>query len=73
MAYLLRPDLFITIATGVRVVTGGLAIGQTIFGDPDAGYESPAWKDQPVCTICTGVNPEKVLELYADTLSLAGN
>ncbi len=73
VAYLLRPDLFTTTAASVRVVTAGLAIGQTILGDPDAGYESTAWKDQPVCTICTGVNPDKVLELYAETLGLAGN
>ena len=73
VAYLLRPDLFTTRAAGVRVVTSGLAIGQTIFGDPDTDYESTAWKDQPLCTICTGVNSEKVLELYAETLMLAGN
>jgi inosine-uridine nucleoside N-ribohydrolase len=73
VAYLLRPDLFTTTTAGVRVVTEGLAIGQTILGDPDAGYESTAWKDQPVCTICTGVNPDEVLELYAETLNLAGN
>jgi purine nucleosidase len=73
VAYLLRPDLFTTTAAGVRVVTEGLAIGQTILVDPDAGFESTAWKDQPACNICSGVNPGMVLELYAETLSLAGN
>ena len=52
---------------------GVLPSGKQFFGDPDAGYESTAWKDQPVCTICTGVNPDKVLELYAEALGLASN
>ena len=73
VAYLLSPYPFTTTAAGVRVVTEGIAIGQTIFGDPDADYESTAWKDKPVCRICTGVNADMVLELYAETLSLAGN
>ena len=40
--------------------------------DPDADFESSAWKDQPTCQICIGVDSEKVLALYAKTLALAG-
>ena len=73
VAYLLSPHLYTTISRAVRVATGGIAIGQTIPGDPDADYESEAWKDQPACRICTGVKPEMVLDLYTETLALASD
>jgi purine nucleosidase len=72
VAYLLNPNLYETKTAAVRVVTEGIAIGQTIAGDPSADYESDAWKDRPACQICIGVDSEKVLALYADTLALAG-
>ena len=73
VAYLLNPYPFITEVAVVRVVTEGIAIGQTIHSVPDAEYETTAWKKQPVCRICTGVNPDMVLDLYLETLTLAGN
>ena len=72
VAYLLNPSLYETKTAAVRVVTEGIAIGQTIAGDPGADFESDAWKDQPTCQICIGVDSEKVLALYAGTLALAG-
>ena len=72
VAYLLNPSLYKTKTAAVRVVTEGIAIGQTIAADPGADFESDAWKDQPTCQICIGVDSEKVLALYADTLALAG-
>ncbi len=72
VAYLLNPYLYRTKVAAVRVVTEGIAIGQTIAGDPNASFESDAWKDQPTCQICTDVEPDKVLALYAETLALAG-
>ncbi len=72
VAYLLNPSLYKTKTAAVRVATDGIAIGQTIAGDPSADFESDAWKDQPTCQICIGVDSEKVLALYADTLALAG-
>ncbi len=72
VAYLLNPALYETKTAAVRVVTEGIAIGQTIAGDPNADYESDAWKDRPACQICIGVDSEKVLALYAATLALAG-
>jgi purine nucleosidase len=71
VAYLLNPDLYQTKVAAVRVVTEGIAIGQTIAGDPDADFECGAWKDQPICQICVAVDNEKVLALYAETLALA--
>jgi inosine-uridine nucleoside N-ribohydrolase len=72
VACLLDPSLYETKAAAVRVVTDGVAIGQTIAGDPNADFESDAWKDKPMCQICIGVDSEKVLALYAETLALAG-
>lgn len=73
VAFLLRPDFYQTRDAAVRVVTSGIAIGQTIAGDPTASFESDAWKDRPRCTICTGVDAAHVLELYLSTLALASN
>jgi purine nucleosidase len=72
VAYLLRPELYETKTAAVRVVTKGIAIGQTIAGDPKADFESDAWKNQPACQICIGVDSDKVLALYTETLALAG-
>ena len=69
MAYLLRPDLFTTIRQPVRVVTEGIAIGQTIHGNDDRDYVSEAWDNVPSCTVCTGVDAQAVLELYYSTLT----
>jgi inosine-uridine nucleoside N-ribohydrolase len=71
VAYLLDPGLYETKTAAVRVVTDGIAIGQTIAADPNVDFESNAWKDQPTCQICIGVDSEKVLALYAKTLALA--
>jgi purine nucleosidase len=72
VAYLLDPYLYRTTMAAVRVVTDGIAIGQTIAGDPDADFEADAWRGQPTCRICIGVEPEKVLALYLATLASAG-
>ncbi|MEM7084477.1 MAG: nucleoside hydrolase, partial [Pseudomonadota bacterium] len=68
VAYVLAPELFETRAAGVRVVTDGPALGQTIWSDPEVRYETGDWRDLPVNTICTGVNSAGVLELYRKTL-----
>ena len=68
VAYLLQPHLYRTKVSAVRVVTEGIAIGQTIAGDPNADYECNAWNGQPTCLICTHVDSASVLELYTGTL-----
>ncbi len=69
VAYLLKPELFSTLSAPVRVVTEGIAIGQTIKGDLNRPYVSEAWNNLPSCTICTGVHAAGVLELCKDTLA----
>ncbi len=71
VAYLLNPGMFETQQAAVRVVTEGIALGQTIWSAPDPNYFTSAWKDIPTCQICTGVDSEALLRLYRDTLLMA--
>lgn len=72
VAWLLRPDLYDCETGPVRVVTEGVAMGQTILGlDPDR-YAIDAWRDRPSCRVCTTVSADAVRALYADTLSRDG-
>ncbi|MFT7015225.1 MAG: inosine-uridine nucleoside N-ribohydrolase, partial [Pseudohongiellaceae bacterium] len=66
------PDLFTTIRQPVRVVTEGIALGQTIHGNSLRTYVPDAWDNGADCTICTQVNAPAVLALYQSTLALAG-
>jgi inosine-uridine nucleoside N-ribohydrolase len=73
VACLLQPQAYTTITAAVRVATDGVAIGQTIAGDPRADYASAAWRDRPPVRICTAVDDRLVLQQYLDTLALAGD
>jgi purine nucleosidase len=68
VAYLLRPELFTTISHPVRVVTEGIAIGQTIHSNDDRKYVSEAWDNIPDSTLCTDVDAAAVLQFYLSTL-----
>lgn len=68
VAYLLRPDLYRTKASVVRVVTEGSAAGQTVRGDPDESWAVGGWENLPVCQVCVSVDSVGVLDLYRDTL-----
>ncbi len=69
VAFLLRPQLFTTQPAVVRVVTEGIAMGQTIFAEPDPNYQIKAWHDTPACQICTGVDAQAVVEFCTTTLT----
>ncbi len=73
VAYLLRPDLFVTQTAVVRVVTKGIALGQTIHADPQPYYDIKAWHDRPTIEICIGVDATAVREFCESTLSVFGN
>ena len=73
VAYLLRPDIYETRKAVVRVVTEGVALGQTICADPETPYESSAWRELPTCKICTRVNSPLMLQLYLETIALAAD
>ena len=63
VAFLLAPELFTTIEQPVRVVTEGIAIGQTIHGNDTREYVSSAWNGVRRSTICTDVDGQGVLDL----------
>jgi len=71
--YLVQPELFGTEMGAIRVVTDGLAQGQTIlkrrdFMDyPQAGWE----KDKPLTRVCLQVEAAKSIQLFSDTLMSA--
>jgi inosine-uridine nucleoside N-ribohydrolase len=71
VACLLRPGLYVREAGPVRVVTEGIAMGQTILGRHPERYANDAWINRPPCDVCTAVDAEAVRQLYLDTLSLA--
>lgn len=76
VAYWLQPQLYQTKTAVVRVVTQGLAAGQTIAGHIDGdstGYVIDDWEHiggQPIkpCKICVSVDAQAVLDLYKQTL-----
>jgi inosine-uridine nucleoside N-ribohydrolase len=68
VAYVIAPDLFEVKAARVRVASGGFAIGQTItaFGTPPEFWT--AWHEAPEVDVCVGVDAERFLELFEETL-----
>lgn len=69
VAYLLRPELFSTRTGAIRVVTQGIAFGQTIQKADSVRYPPSDWDGRPSHRVCTDVNSEGLLALYADTLA----
>ena len=70
IAYLLRPELFVTKTAVVRVATDGIAIGQTIHADPEPYYDIKAWHDRPTVSICTDVDGEGVKRFIAESFGV---
>ncbi len=72
VAYLLDPSLFTTRGGPLRVVTEGIAIGQTIQM-PNTRRFPPgnAWEGRPENTICIDGDAERFLALYFDTIVAA--
>jgi inosine-uridine nucleoside N-ribohydrolase len=69
VAYLLRPQLYDCVRGPVRVVTDGVAMGQSILGEKPDAYVSDAWRDRPSCGVCRAVDGPAVIQLYLDTLA----
>jgi purine nucleosidase len=65
-----RPDLFDTVSGRVRVVTEGLAQGQTILDRcPALTYPQAGWgEDVPLTQVCLQVNAPTCLALFENTL-----
>lgn len=70
VAYLLAPTLFETRNGAIRVVSGGLAHGQTIQKPANTAFPPGAWDSRPNHLVCTGVESEGLRRLYRSTLRL---
>lgn len=68
VAYLLDPSLFTTRTGPIRVVTEGIAIGQTIQKPSTRSFPPGVWDGLPDHTICTAVDGPRFLELYFNTI-----
>jgi inosine-uridine nucleoside N-ribohydrolase len=69
IAYFIDPGLFSTDTARVRVVTEGMAIGQTIAvsGTRTEGWD--ATKGRPEVTVCRAVDGDRLLRLLETTLT----
>ncbi len=72
VGYLLDPSLFTTRGGPIRVVTEGIAIGQTIQAANTRSYPpGNAWEGRPDHQICIEGDAERFLTLYFDTIVAA--
>lgn len=67
VAYAIDPSLFTLKAGPIRVVTEGIASGQTIQRDPSIFYPPGAWDNQPVQHAAHAVDANAVRELILST------
>ncbi|MFL9965260.1 nucleoside hydrolase [Paraburkholderia sediminicola] len=68
VAYLLAPHLYTTRSGPVRVLTEGIAVGQTIQKPSTLPVPAPDWDHRPACTVCVGVDVAGMLALYERTI-----
>ncbi len=68
VACLLRPSLFKTHKGAIRVVSGGLAHGQTALKPDGRGFPPSPWDGRPSHAICTDVDSEALCALYGETI-----
>lgn len=71
-ACLVQPELFATQRGPVRVVTEGIAIGQTIQQPAAARFPGNEWDHAPAQQACHAVNAAGVLELYSSSILAHG-
>ena len=68
VAYVLAPHLYTTRSGPVRVLTEGIAVGQTILKPSTMPVPAPAWDSRPACKACVGVDAAGMLALYENTV-----
>ena len=70
VAYVIDPSLFETRRGSIRVITDGIALGQTCQKVEGELFGPSAWDDQPIQAITVGVNEAGLLKLYAETMKI---
>lgn len=68
IACLLAPSLYGQETGGVRVVTEGIARGQTLFAPAGRFYAHDDWEGLPERRICVDVDGDAVLDLWQETV-----
>jgi inosine-uridine nucleoside N-ribohydrolase len=68
VAYVLAPQLYTTRSGPVRVLTEGIAVGQTIQKPSAMPVPAPAWDSRPNCKVCVEVDVPGMLALYERTI-----
>jgi inosine-uridine nucleoside N-ribohydrolase len=68
VAYVLAPHLYTTRSGPVRVLTEGIAVGQTIQKPATLPVPAPDWDSRPACKVCIGVDVPGMLALYERTI-----
>jgi inosine-uridine nucleoside N-ribohydrolase len=71
-AFLLEPGLFAVHRGPVRVVTEGIAIGQTIQQPAGSRFPAGDWDHVPPQQACHGVDVQALLELYSEAIRSHG-
>lgn len=64
VAYVINPTLFTTERAPVRVITEGLAQGQTLLDRQQRWREPNPWTGQPLTNVCLDVDSPRLLALY---------
>lgn len=68
VALALHPEFYRVETGAIRVVTEGIAIGQTIIKPDGRNYPPGAWDNRPSQSIAVAVDAAAVLRFYRDTL-----
>lgn len=70
VAYAIAPELFEVRRGKVKVLTDGIARGQTIFcPEGHHNFGDPEWADLPTHSVCSAIDGPGFLELYEQTLT----
>jgi inosine-uridine nucleoside N-ribohydrolase len=69
VAYVLDPSLFSTEKAHVRVVTEGIAVGQTIAVAGPVPERWEPWRGGPEVKVCREVDAERLLRLFETTVT----
>lgn len=69
IAYVVDPTLFTTERAPIRVVTEGMAAGQTLMDRRQKWYSPNDWSDRPATNVCLDVDSGRLLALYKERIT----
>jgi inosine-uridine nucleoside N-ribohydrolase len=69
IAYVLDPTLFVTERGPMRVITAGIAVGQTLLDRRQDWLQPNPWSGQPAANVCVGVDLKRLLALFYERIT----